>query len=407
MLLAVLLMAGRISPSYGQSPGQSTIDRMTIHHEGVRIALLVPLSGPNANLGTALSNAAQLALFDTADEQVELLPLDTKGTAAGAAAAMDQAVVQGADAILGPVFSAEVKAVLPLAQDRQLPLLAFTTDKSVLGNGVFSLGILPEAQVKTVIAQAMAEGRKRVGILAPDTELGRVMAEAAKAETEKQGGQVVRLQYYPPNSTDLRNVAQVFADYAHRRADMERDKNLLSGRKGHDAAYVQASMPYDAVFVPDEGIRLTSMVSLLTFYGLDPGPVKFLGTFRWDDAAISQEPTLEGAWFAGVAEGPLAAFQAHYVKAFGNLPKPLVSLAGGAYDGVALVALLAHKSPGNITLANLTDPQGFSGVDGLFRLLPDGTSDRGLAVREIIKNGSREAVAAPDKFTATGVGSAR
>ena len=368
-------------------------------HEGVRVALLVPLSGTNVNLGAALSNAAQLALFDTADDQVELLPIDSKGTPAGALAALDQAMIQGADVILGPVFSAEVKAIAPVAQARHIPVLAFTTDKSVLGNGVYSLGFLPEAQVKTVIAQAQQDGRSRIGILAPDTELGHVMAEAAKAEILKRGGQMVRLQYYPPNSSDLRGVAQNFADYAHRRVEMAHDKDLLSGRnKGQTADYVQAAMPYDAVFLPDEGVRLKSIAALLTFYGLDPGPVKFLGTFRWDDPGLSQEPTLEGSWFAAVPEAPLAAFQTHYAKAFGALPKGLVSFAGGAYDGLALVTLLAHKGPGSISAVNLTDSQGFAGVDGLFRLMADGTIERGLAVRELTKGGSREAIAAPERF---------
>ena len=367
-------------------------------HEGTRIALLVPLSGSNANLGTALSNAAQLALFDTADAQTELLPLDTKGTPEGAAAALDQALVQGADIILGPVFSAEVKAIAPVAQAHNIPVLAFTTDKAVLGNGVFTMGFLPDVQVKTVITQALTDGRKRLGILAPDTELGHVMADAAQDQMQRLGGEVVKVRFYPPASTDLRAVAQSFADYGHRKVEMAHDKDLLSGRKGSAAPYVPAAMPFDAVFMPDEGVRLKNLASLLTFYGLDPGPVKFLGTFRWDDPSLGQEPTLEGSWFAALPEGSLAAFQAHYVKSFGALPKNLVSFAGGAYDGVALVALLAHKGKGSLTLTNLTDAQGFAGVDGLFRLLPDGTADRGLAVRELIKGGSREAVAAPEHF---------
>ena len=373
--------------------------QVPLPHEGVRVALLVPLTGGNANLGNALSNAAQLALFDTGNDQLELLPIDTKGNASGPQAALDEALAQGADIILGPVFSAEVKAIAPAASDHHLPVLAFTTDKSVLGNGVYTLGILPEVQVKTIIDQAVIDGRKRFGILAPDTELGHLMAEAARDEIGKQHGNVVRVQFYPPNSTDLRAVAQTFANYSHRRVEMAHDKDLLSGRKGPAQPYVPPEMPYDAVFLPDEGVRLKSLVSLLAFYGLDPGPVRFLGTMRWDDIAVAQEPTLEGAWFGAVSEAQLAAFNTHYVKTFGTLPKQLVSFAAGAYDGVALVALLGKSGAAGLNPANMTDGLGFAGVDGLFRLLPDGTSERGLAVREVIKGGSQEIIAAPEKFT--------
>lgn len=377
-------------------------------HEGLRAALLIPLSGSNANLGAALSNAAQLAVFDTADDQLELLPIDTKGTAQGAVAALAQALDQGADLILGPVFSAEVKAIAPLARERGIPVIAFTTDKSVLGTGIFTLGFLPDAQVKTVIDQAQADGRSRIGVLAPDTELGHAMAEAAKSEIAKQGGQLVRVQFYSTSSTDLRSVAQGFADYTHRKSALARDKDLLSGRKGQAAqAAEQAAMPYDAVLLPDEGVRLKNLASMLTYYGLDPGPVKFLGTMRWDDPTLTLEPTLEGSWYAAIPEGPLSAFQEHYVKSFGALPKTLVSFAGGAYDSVALASFLAHKGPGSVTLANLMDTQGFAGVDGLFRLLPDGSAERGLAVREMTRGGTREVYPAPERFTPAALPSPR
>ena len=388
--------------TYGIKPAfepQSSLLTAPPRHDGTRIALVLPLSGPNAALGVALSNAAQLALFDNANDQVELLPLDSQGTPTGAQAAVEQALAQGADLILGPVFAAEVRAIAPRTRQAQIPVLAFTTDKTTLGLGVFSLGILPEAQVRTVIDYTVAQGRSRFGILAPDTELGHLMAEAGRSQIERRNGQLVRVQFYNPNDADLRSVAQSFADYAHRRAAMERDKELLSGRKGKDAAaFAQANMPYDAVLLPDDGLRLTSLVSLLTFYGLDPGPVKFLGTFRWDNAATAQEPTLEGSWYPGIGETPIAAFQAHYAKSFGPLPKDLVSLAGEAYDGVSLAVLLAKKGAANINPNNLMDNQGFAGVDGLFRLLPDGTAERSLAVREIIRNGSKEAAPALDKF---------
>jgi hypothetical protein len=224
------------------------------------------------------------------------------------------------------------------------------------------------------------------------------MADSAKAEVAKLGGQVTKISFYAPASTDLRPIAQSFADYAHRKVALAHDKDLLSGRKGQAAPAEQAQMPYDAVLLPDEGTRLKNLASLLTYYGLDPGPVKFLGTMRWDDPVVAQEPTLEGSWFAAPPEGPMTAFTAHYVKAFGSLPKAMTTFAGGAYDAVALASLLAKKGPGSVSVANLTDAQGYAGVDGLFRLLPDGTAERSLAVRELIKGGSREAYPAADKF---------
>ena len=367
-------------------------------HEGLRVALLVPLSGPNAALGNWLSNAAQLALFDTESVKLELLPLDTKGTAQGAAAAMDQALDQGVDIVLGPVLSAEVKAAAPAARRRGVPILAFTTDRSALSPGVFTLGFLPEIQAKALIAQALAEGRKRLAVLAPDTDFGHAMAEAFKTMAASSGAEVKKVQFYPPDQTDFRALAQSFADYGDRKAALAHDRTILSGRDKSATGSDAARMPYDAVLLPDEGVRLKNLVSLLTYYGLDPGPVKFMGTLRWSDPALTNEPTLEGAWYPAPPESPLTSFETHYTKSFGALPKSMVSFAAAAYDGMALTALLSRKGPGAVSLVNLLDSQGYAGVDGLFRLMADGSSDRGLSIRELTHGGSREIAPAPEHF---------
>jgi ABC-type branched-subunit amino acid transport system substrate-binding protein len=124
----------------------------------VRAALLLPLTGQFAVFGQTLSNAAQLALFEVADGRFNLIPLDTKGTAEGAAAAARMALAQGADVILGPVFSPEVKAVAPLAREQAVPLLSFTTDRTAAGQGVYTLGFLPGPQVARIVSYAKEHG---------------------------------------------------------------------------------------------------------------------------------------------------------------------------------------------------------------------------------------------------------
>jgi hypothetical protein len=371
---------------------------------GLRVALLVPLSGPNAALGALLSNAAQLALFDTEDNHLELQPIDTKGSAQGAVAAIGAAIEQGADVVLGPVFSTEVKAIAPMAQEHHLPVLSFTTDKSAVGKGVYTLGLLPHSQLDRMFEAIKAEGRTRVAVLAPDTDFGHALAEAAQAGAQAEGLTLTKLQFYPTTQTDFRALAQSFANYSGRKAALAQEKNLLSGRGPKpDVQMAAAAMPFDALLIPDEGLRLKNLVSLLTYYGIDPGPVRFLGTMRWEDRSIADEPMLQGGWYAAPGQAGLDVFETHYVKTFGPIPKTLISLAGESYDGLALIALLDKKGVGQppeqrVAPEKLTDPEGFSGVVGLFRLRPDGENDRGLAVREVAAGGNTEAIAAPASF---------
>jgi ABC-type branched-subunit amino acid transport system substrate-binding protein len=370
--------------------------------EEVRAALLVPLTGASASLGQVLSNAAQMAVFETADTHFSLIPVDTRGTAEGAAAAARQALAQGADIVLGPLFSQEVKAAAPVAREQAVPILAFTTDRSALGPGVWSLGFLPGSQVKRLVSQALAESRSNFGLLAPDNDYGRAVAAAYETAVTEAGGRLVRAEFYDPNAREFTAVAKRFAEYERHRGELQQERKAVAGRSGSQQALEAFSgrkgARYDAVLLPDEGVRVKSVASLITYYGLDPGPVRFMGTMLWADGKVSDEPSLHGGWFPAPSQELHAQFEARYTKAFGTLPARLATFASAAYDATALAAALARQGQGDYPAAALTNPNGFAGVDGIFRLLPDGTNDRGLAVRELQQGGSKEVSPAPGSF---------
>ncbi|MBI3443801.1 MAG: penicillin-binding protein activator [Magnetospirillum sp.] len=353
-----------------------------LHQGEVRAALLLPLSGPQAATGQALSNAAQLALFEIADAKFNLIPLDTKGTAEGAAAAAQLAITQGADIILGPVFSFEVKAVAPLAREQAIPMLAFTTDRSVAGNGVYALGFLPGPQVARVLSHAREQGLRRIGVLVRLDDYGRAVAEAAKEAAAAQGLEVVAVEYYDPNASDFTPTVKRFA-----------------ARKGVTGKGVPGSA-YDAILLPDDGVRLRNIASLLSYYLSEGGAEvpRLLGTLLWDDPRLATEPALVGGWYPAPPVAGHAAFEQRYTKAFGAVPPRLGGLAGIAYDSSALAAALARNGLGEYGSATLQNPNGFAGVDGIFRLGVSGVAERGLTVKEINPNGAREVGAAPTSF---------
>ncbi|OAN49101.1 branched-chain amino acid ABC transporter substrate-binding protein [Paramagnetospirillum marisnigri] len=353
--------------------------RSTLPKSEVRAALLLPLSGPQAAMGQVLSNAAQLALFEVADAKFNLLPLDTKGTAEGAAAAAQQALAQGADIILGPVFSFEVKAAAPVIREQGIPLLAFTTDRSVAGTNVYAMGFLPGAQVARVLAHARDQGRTRIGVLVRSDDYGRAVAEAAKESITALGMELVALDYYDPAATEFTAVVKRFTN-----------RRPPPGAK----------TPFDAVLVPDDGTRLRNIASLLTYFLTENNmpPPKLLGTLLWDDPRLISEPALEGGWYPAPPLAGHGEFEQRYAKAFGPVPPRSGGLAGIAYDAAALAAALARNGQGDYASATLQNPNGFAGVDGIFRLLPSGMAERGLTIKEISPQGSREVAPAPTAF---------
>lgn len=352
----------------------------------MRAAFLAPLSGPSAHLGKSLLNAAQMALFEMSGSGFSLVPIDTRGTPEGAAAAARQAVDQGAAIILGPLFSAEVKAVAPIALSAGVHVIGFSSDRSASQPGVFLLGFLPRPQVERVVAHASAQGITRFAALAPNTDYGRAMMEAFKTSVAAHGGTIAEALYYDPAAKDHSDVVKKLARFEQRKAALNALRKQLEAKgekqelKKLEKQDTLGDVDYQAVFLPDEGGRLRSLSALLPYYDIDTPKVKLLGTMQWDDPTLHSEPALNGAWFASAPPEGRADFDNRYKQAFGSKPPRLASLG---YDAAALTAVLAQT--GSISTQQLLNPQGFAGIDGIFRFLPDGSSERGLAVLEVAR----------------------
>lgn len=369
------------------------------------VALLLPLSGSSASVGQALLNAAQLAVFDMAPDSFALLPIDTRGTPEGAVEAIARASAQGARLVLGPLFAGEVRAATPAARAAGIRLVAFTTDRSAASPGAYQIGIPPRAQVERVVAFARERGIERFAALTPNDEVGRVMMEAFRTAVETHGGLLVESHAYDPQTADFNALIKKLAHYDQRhkalldlRKEYEKIKDADESAKAQlkklESQDTIGEPPYEALFLADRGGRLKNIAALLPYYDIDSPQVRLLGTMLWEDERqLANEPAMVGAWYAAPPPAARAAFEQAYQKHFGQKP-PRIAAAG--YDATALAAVLARQ--GGFGDAALTVGNGFAGIDGIFRLLPDGTSQRGLAVIEIAKSGPKIISPAPASF---------
>jgi ABC-type branched-subunit amino acid transport system substrate-binding protein len=334
-----------------------------------RVAILLPLSGPSANLGRAMLDAAQMAVFDIGDEQVELLPRDTKGTPEGAAAAARAAIGDGARLLLGPLLSAEVEATQPIARQAGIAMVAFSTATQLAGDGTFLMSFLPKQQVERVTAFAKEKGATRFAALAPSTPYGTLVSDAFQRAVPANGGTVVRVETYDPAAVD--NTAAV---------------RRLAG-----------AGDLDALLVPEGGAKLKALAPLLPFFDIDTEKVHLLGTGLWDEPGLGVEPALIGGWFAAPPPEARADFEKRFQETYKRRPPRLATLG---YDGAALGALLARGD--DFSLAAVMNPSGFAGVDGIFRFTTDGLVQRGLAVLEVQKSGTTVVSPAPETFQELG-----
>lgn len=368
--------------------------------EPVRVALLLPFSASNEaaqKVASAMFDAAQLAAFEAGDRRFLLIPKDTKGTAESAAAAAQAALNDGAEIILGPLFADEVAAVAEAARPEGVPVIAFSSDVASAGKGVYLLSFPPELEVARVTDYAMQQGKVRFGLIAPANEYGERVANSFAQEIYVRGGVLVHQERYEQEPDKMLAPARRLAQYAKSVVPVElRHEYDPANPKaaGSDAGDARG---YQAIMIPEQGTLLRALAPLFPYYNVDIGAIKLLGVSGWQNPRLTREPALRGGWFAAPDPNITKEFSDRYAAAFGQKPPRLASLA---YDATLLAARLAQapRKRGRFNDEAITDPNGYFGADGLFRLKPDGSVDRGLAVLEIQPDGFRVIDPAPRSF---------
>jgi hypothetical protein len=366
------------------------------------IAILLPLSGPHADLGQPMLQAAQLAL--DAPGAPALIVKDTGGTPQGAAAAAQAALAEGASLILGPLTSGETAAVAPVARAANVAVLAFTNDPAQAQPGVWPLGITPGEQVRRLVTAVQAEGKTRIAAMLPDSDFGRVMANALTQAATARNLPPPDIRQYEASMASINQTARDLSDFANRRGPIDaqiraaRAEGTPEGRrKAQDLARQPIPPPpFDALLLGDTGESLAEIAAVLPYYDIDASLVHILGPALWASAG-SRGGQIVGAWYAAPDPAARGALEQAYEAKYNAPPPPLADLA---FDAAAIARVLAA---GGYSVGALTQPNGFAGVDGWLALQPDGEVRRGLAVYQIQRGGSGRMVApAPVSPTAQG-----
>jgi branched-chain amino acid transport system substrate-binding protein len=374
-MLAAMLVASCGAPGGGSSggPGGASFTGST---GAVKVALLLPVtsSGSTPAVAKALKQAAELALFDFDNPNVSLVPKDTKGTPDGARLAAESAIHDGAELIIGPLFAQEVAGAAPVARQARVPMIAFSSDEKVAGNGVYLLSFQAGRDVPRIVSYAMSKGKRSFAQLVPQSPYGRVAESAFAKAVSEAGGETGVRAAFPPD-----------------------DSNAMLGPVRQVANALKGGQRFDALFLPAGREELPSLAPLLTSSDLTSGRVQFVGTGQWDYPNIGSEKALIGGWYPAPDPKGWSNFVQRYSKTYGSVPPRLASLA---YDAVSLAVSLSQNPSGQrYDMGQLTRASGFAGIDGLFRLLPDGTCERGLAILEVREGGPVVIDPAPSSFT--------
>lgn len=360
----ILLSACAAIPRGGEGPPPVvTPDPLDGMH---RVALLLPMTGPDADVGQSIANATALALTDTKATNIRMITYDT---GLGVAAATKRAIADGNKVILGPLRGDHVVEAATVARPAGVPIISFSNDVGVAGQNVFLLGHLPNQSIDRVVRYAKAQGYNRFGGIVSTNVYGQRAQSNLTSAVRAAGGILVGIQE---------------ADGTAGSADAAARRLMQMGQ-------------IDAVLIADSGRAAITTVPALRRNGLRNA--KILGTDLWNiDGSLAGNAPMYGAWFASVSDTLYAQYATKYRTRFGKAPLRLSSLG---YDSVLLVARVARDwRPGTkFPVAQLIDPQGFIGVDGAFRFTGNGLTDRMLEVQEIQAGKFVTVSAAPTQFT--------
>ncbi|MGB8139436.1 MAG: penicillin-binding protein activator [Pseudolabrys sp.] len=358
-------------PPVAQRPGEAATANAAVGEGQVRVALILPFSGQgNASVaGQSMKNAAEMALAEFKSPNIQLLVKDDGGTVQGAQAAAQQAISEGAEIIIGPIFAQSVSGVAQIARASNIPVIAFSTDVSVAARGVYLLSFLPETDVRRIVDFSVSRGKRSFAALLPDNAYGTVVEGAFQQEVSRRGGRVLVLEKYTPDGNRINEAVRRVS---------------------------QAANQVDTIFIPDSPDAVPQVVNALVANGVDLRRVQLLGSGLWEDSRISSTGAIEGAWYAAPGATGFSNFSSRYRARYGQDPVRTATLA---YDAVALVAALVKtQGPQRFSETALTNPSGFAGIDGVFRFRPDGTNELGLAVLRVTPSGGQVLSPAPQSF---------
>ena len=346
----------------------------------VAVALLLPAGSTtpgNDILAASLENAARLAVADLQGVQIDLRVYATQGAPAIAAQVARQAADDGARIILGPVHGVEAAAVGTAVSGAGLSVLSFSNNSAIAGNNVFVLGLTADNAARRMFDYAARNDRGRVLIIGESTPTGALVLAAVNSAVAGTGATVVATQSYEFSQQGIVNALPAIA------------------------ASARSSGAQSVLFTADSAGALPILAQLLPDNRIAHPQFQFMGITRWDiPPATLQLRGLQEGWFALPDPALTAQFDARYTAAYGDAPHPIAALA---YDGIAAIgALIGTGAPDALSAASLTQGSGFVGVNGVFRLMPDGTNQRGLAVAAIRNNAVVILDPAPRSFAGSG-----
>lgn len=357
-----------------------------VNEKKVQVALFFPFSGKNKELGWSLFNSATLSLFENdLNHNIELVLIDSKDTAQESSKAFKEIINRKIKVVIGPIFSSSIEAIAQDAKDNNIAVISLSNNQQLMGKinkdgGIFLAGMMPEIQIDKIVNYAMDRGKFSFAVIAPNNQYGKTITDLFKKIVRNRDGNFITSEFYDSNSKDLDRVVERVINSFSVPSRLTAGKNKLK----KDAVINESDHIYpQVILIPESGKILSKIVASIKKQNIDERDFQIVGTNQWDDVSTLNDSNLIGAWFASPENEKFRNFEKAFYQTYSRFPPRISSIA---YDTVAVVAELVDRKKGKTPMiedfTNYNNPpkNGFEGIDGLFRFLPNGLVQRNLAV---------------------------
>lgn len=356
------------------------------------VGILLPLSGKAEKIGNIMLKSAQLSMFNNRLNNIVLMPYDTKGTAFGAVDAINAAVRDGADIILGPFFTQSTKAIMDIADTNNLIVISFSDNQSLLDSkhpNIYLMGLTPKQEIYRIISY-LIDYQNFYGFsgMFPNDAYGNTASQIFKDVIFRKDAKIVKSEFYTKNDKNLEKKVNNLLNTNTYRDEVyekyEEDKALAKAEGLNvevEFTFTDEDKIYaDALLLPDSGNELLKIGEYVANYTGDHKPL-LIGTSKWLNNALYNNLNFDNTLFVAPNPNNYTDFENMYFEAYQSYPLRVASLAYDAVTAVIQSYAKAQKKE-NMKLA-LENYQGFEGANGKFRFLSDGLLERRLAIIKI------------------------
>lgn len=378
--------ASESTPVAQNTPEQN----VTVIKKRVKVAVLLPISGKNKELGQSVLNSVILSLFENdKDNNLELVIFDSKDKAEDASKAMQEIINQNIKVVIGPIFTSEVNAITNLAQNNDINVLSLSNNQDLANKkNIFLMGFLPEQQIERITNYAINQGKDGFAIVTANNQYGLKFAGILKEMVKRKDGNFISSNFYFNSNKDLEkaSIKAVGSYIVSSRVAHKNKKDL----KDTDKIYA------NTILIPESGVALSKIASAINKANTNQRDIQILGSSSWDDMETLNDPNLIGAWFVAPNPDKYKDFERRYYQIYGKFPIRISSIGYDVIDALSRVIKQSGKREISINdLINYQSPSnGFDGIDGLFRFLPNGITQRNLAILRV-GNGKFEIIDSP------------